>query len=81
MLIDTREPPPDPPGPRREPWLLALLLDRLFPWPMLVVWLLAGGVLLDGWVAVASSWGAVGVAFWRMSDALEHAGGLHDHVQ
>ena len=81
MLIDTRDEPPEPNGPRREPWLLKLVLDHLFPWPVVVLWLMAAGLLLDGWVAVLCSWTGVGVAFWRMSRALDNAGGMRDHVQ
>ena len=79
LLIDTRTPPPDP--DRREPWLVSLLLDHLFPWPALVLWLLAASLMTDGWLGVLLSWAAVIVAFWRMSRAFSGVGGLRDHRQ
>jgi hypothetical protein len=80
LLIDAGA-PPDPPPPRREPWLVSLVLDHLMPWPALVVWLLAAAVMTDGWPGVLCSWAAVLVAFWRMSRAFAGVGGLRDHMQ
>jgi hypothetical protein len=79
MLIDTREPPPEP--GRHEPWLLTFLLDHLFPWPAVVVWMMAASLISDGWLGVVLSWGAVVVAFWRMSRAFGGVGGLRDYRQ
>jgi hypothetical protein len=79
LLVDAGA--PQPPDPRREPWLVSLLLDHLMPWPALVVWLLAAAVMTDGWIGVLSSWAAVVIAFWRMSRAFSGVGTLRDHLQ
>jgi hypothetical protein len=81
LLIDTRGPPPDPPHPRRESWLISLVLDHLLPWPALVLWLVAAALMTDGWLGVGFSWSAVGIAFWRMSLAFRGVGGLRDYFQ
>ena len=81
LLIEAGGGPPDPRGPRREPWFVTLILQVL-PWPAVVVWLLAGALVTSGWVAVGFAWGAVFVAAWRGSRAIDRSvGGMRDHVQ
>ena len=80
MLIDTRTPPPDP-DRGREPWLVSLVLDHLFPWPAIVVLLFAASLMTTGLIGAVLAWTAVLVAAWRMSRAFRGVGGLRDHIQ
>jgi hypothetical protein len=81
MLVESREPFDDGDGPRasREPWLL-LLLDWLFPWPALIVWLCAASRVTDGWVAVGLIFAAIWLCVWRGLKALP-ADGLNEARQ
>jgi hypothetical protein len=81
LLIDAGGLPPEPQGPHREPWIVTFVLDHLLKWPVLIVWLLAGALLTDGWAAVAFAWSAVFVAAWRGSRAFEGVGTMRDHIQ
>jgi len=68
MLVETHE-PFDEGRSSREPWLVALL-GWILPWPALIVWLCAASRVLDGWVAVACVFTAIGLAAWRGLRAL-----------
>jgi hypothetical protein len=85
LLIDTRGVPPEPEpehdgGPGGAHWVAALLA-WLFPWPAIVAWLLAGGILLDQLPGAAFAVAAVLVTFWRLAKAYPHDGGLSSHPQ
>ena len=72
MLVETRRPFGDdeqPSGSSREPWLVSLLA-WLFPWPALIVWLCIASRVLDGWIAVAAVFTAIGLTAWRGLRAL-----------
>ena len=79
MLIDTREPPGDEPGPGREPWLVTAL-GWLLPWPALIVWLCVLSRVLDGWPGVVAVYLAVALAAWRSLRAFP-ASGLNEGKQ
>ena len=64
---------------RREPWVLTAI-DWLFPWPALIVWLLAASRYADGWFAVGFAYAAIAVAAWRGLRALP-ADGLRQSKQ
>jgi hypothetical protein len=69
MLIDTREPFDDRKEPAREPWIVTLL-DWVFPWPALIVWLCVASLYADGWAGVGLVYAAVALAAWRGLRAL-----------
>jgi hypothetical protein len=79
MLIDTREPFDDGHEPAREPWIVSLL-DWVFPWPALIVWLCVASRYADGWAGVGLIYAAVGLAAWRGFKALP-ADGLDESRQ
>ncbi len=64
MLIETREPFDDGREPAGEPWIVTLL-DWLFPWPALIVWLCVASRYADGWAGVGLIYAAVLIAAWR----------------
>jgi hypothetical protein len=69
MLIDTREPFRDGGEPAPEPWIVTLL-DWVFPWPALIVWLCVASRYADGWAGVGLVYAAVALAAWRGFKAL-----------
>ena len=76
MLVEARDPFDDGDHPRRssrEPWLV-LLLGWLLPWPALIVWLCVASRLLEGWIAVAAVFAAIGLCAWRGLRALPSEG-------
>jgi hypothetical protein len=79
MLIDTREPFDGRREPAREPWIVTLL-DWLFPWPALIVWLCVASRYDDGWLGVAFAYTAVLLAAWRGFRALP-TDGLNENRQ
>jgi hypothetical protein len=79
MLIDTRDPAPRPRGDDRGNWLVAVV-DVLLPWPALIVWLVAGAVVMEDWIGVVCAWCALVLAFWRLTKIFPTVGGLRDHI-
>jgi hypothetical protein len=79
MLIDTREPFDEGREPAREPWIVTLL-DWVFPWPALIVWLSVASRYADGWAGVALIYAAIALAAWRGLKALP-ADGLDQNRQ
>ena len=76
MLVEARDPFDDGDRPSRsgrEPWLV-LLLGWLLPWPALIVWLCIASRLLEGWLAVAAVFAAIGLSAWRGLCALPSDG-------
>jgi hypothetical protein len=69
MLIDAREPFPDRGEPAPEPWMVKLL-DWVFPWPALIVWLCVASRYADGWAGVGLIYAAVALVAWRGFKAL-----------
>jgi hypothetical protein len=69
MLIDTREPFRDRGEPARDPWIVTLL-DWVFPWPALIVWLCVASRYAEGWAGVGLVYAAVVLAAWRGFKAL-----------
>jgi hypothetical protein len=82
MLIDTRgEPPePDPEGSSQEPWLLSFA-GWLFPWPAVILWLLAAALTIDSWVSVGFAFAAFVVIYRRFALMFPRVGGLKDYKQ
>jgi hypothetical protein len=79
MLVDTRDPYRDRGEPAREPWILTVL-DWVFPWPALIVWLCVASRYADGWAGVGLIYTAVALAAWRGLRALP-ADGLDQNRQ
>jgi bacteriorhodopsin len=73
MLVESRGPFDEGSRSSREPWLVALL-GWLLPWPALIVWLCVASRVLDGWIAVACVFVAIGLAAWRGLRALPAEG-------
>ena len=69
MFIDTREPFDDGREPARDPWIVTLL-DWVFPWPALIVWLCAASRYAEGWLGVVLIYAAIALAAWRGLKAL-----------
>jgi hypothetical protein len=79
MLVDTREPGDDGSGSSREPWLVSML-EWIFPWPALIIWLLAASQVLHNWIGVVFAYAAIGLTAWRGLRALPNDG-LRDSRQ
>jgi hypothetical protein len=81
MLIDTRDHPPEPePEPRDNRAWLPTVLEWLFPWPAVIVWLWIGGIVVTGFAGMVFAVSALLVFFWRLSKAYPDWG-LSDHHQ
>jgi hypothetical protein len=79
MLIDTRDHPPEPEPRDNRHWLPAVL-EWLYPWPAVIVWLWIGGIVLTGFVGMLLAVSALLVFFWRISKAYPDWG-LSDYRQ
>ena len=80
MLIDTREPPPEPEGesPRRR-W--ALFAWRRLRWFTVVCLLLVWSLATEGWPSLALAYVAILVSFWRGIMLMPTTGGMKDYRQ
>ena len=78
MLVDTREPEPEP--KRSSRWRSARPLWRL-RWFALVCVLLLWSLATSGWLSVGFVYVALVVSFWRGLRLMPTTGGLSDHKQ
>ena len=80
MLIDTREPPPEPGDDGGRGWRPAEVMWRL-RWVAVVGAMLLAAYLTSGWLSVGVSYAALYVAFWRGLKMMPTVGGMRDYFQ